>query len=53
MRSITQTLQDIGGGQLLAELQDQLASLNTATSDTNKAGSLTLKINIKPAGNGK
>ena len=54
MRSATDTLRDIAGGELVEELGDALRDLNTAISLTEekKGGSITLKISVKPAGRG-
>lgn len=54
MRSVTDTLRDIAGGELVEEMGDALRDLNNAISlvDTKKGGSITLKINVKPAGRG-
>lgn len=54
MRSATDTLRDIAGGELVEEMGDAIRELNTAISlvDEKKGGSITLKINVKPAGRG-
>ncbi|QKJ67461.1 hypothetical protein HQN60_12515 [Deefgea piscis] len=52
MRSATDTLRDIAGGELVEDLGEVIRELNTAISlvDNGKGGSITVKINIKPAG---
>lgn len=54
MRSATDTLRDIAGGQLVEELGDAIRELNAAIAytDDKKGGSITLKLHIKPAGRG-
>lgn len=49
MRPFFDVLRDIRKGECIAELDEQLAKLQQAVSETNKAGELTLKIKIQPA----
>lgn len=46
-------LQEQRGGSLHGELSDALAEVASAVVDLNKAGSLTLKLTIAPAGKGQ
>lgn len=48
-RPFSAFLQEQRDGLLHAELSDQLATLAAAVSDTNKAGTLTLTIKVKPS----
>ncbi|UXY13838.1 hypothetical protein N8I74_10940 [Chitiniphilus purpureus] len=54
MRSATDMLRDIAGGELVEHFGDAIRELNHAITacDDKKGGSITLKINIKPAGRG-
>ena len=45
-------IQDVRDGRAHAELTGQLAELLAAVLETGKGGSLTLKIDVKPAGRG-
>ena len=45
-------IQDVRDGRAHAELSTQLAELLAAVRLTGKGGSLTLKIDVKPAGRG-
>jgi hypothetical protein len=52
MRVATDILREIAGGELVDELGDSIRDLNTAIEAAQKGGSITLKIDIKPAGRG-
>lgn len=54
MRTATDTLRDIAGGELVEEMGDALRDLNNAITlvEEKKGGSITLKISVKPAGRG-
>ena len=45
-------LQDLRDGRAHSELSGQLAELLTKVRETGKAGAITLKVKIKPAGRG-
>lgn len=48
----TETLRQIQRGTLLTELEDELAAVVNAVSESGKAGKLTLEITVKPASKG-
>ncbi len=50
MRLLSDTLRDIGAGALNHEASEALSSLVQAVDEHGKAGALTIKINLKPAG---
>lgn len=52
MRSATDTLRDIAGGELVEEMGDAIREVTTAIAEVEekKGGTITLKISIKPAG---
>lgn len=54
MRSATDTLRDIAGGELVEEMGEALRDLNNAITlvEEKRGGSITLKLNVKPAGRG-
>lgn len=47
-KPITDTLGEINGGQFLGELTDELYAIVRQVQETRKAGSLTIKLNVKP-----
>ena len=47
-RPITDLLRELRNGQLLEDLASQMATLVSAVESTGKAGSLTLKLDVKP-----
>lgn len=49
-RPFADVLRELSGGQTIVECGDRLAELVEAVAETGKAGSLTLKINVKPNG---
>lgn len=51
-RPFDATLRDIRFGGLVDELTQQMAALVAAVDSTQRAGELTLKIKLKPAGGG-
>ena len=48
-RPFLETLRELRNGATLDDLSEQMAALVAAVRDSNKSGSLTLKISIKPA----
>lgn len=50
MRPFTDILRDIRRGRVVDALTEELAEVVRAVKDTDKAGSLTLKLDIKPQG---
>jgi len=53
VRPIVDTLRDIRQGNCLDELSVYLNDLVAAVRETGKAGDITLKLKISPAGSGK
>lgn len=52
MRLFTDILRDIRRGDVVHKLSEALAEVVRAVLDTDKAGSITLTLNIKPRGKG-
>ena len=52
MRPATDILRDIAAGELVENLGDAIRTVNAAVDVAGKAGSITLVINLKPAGRG-
>lgn len=52
MRNFAQVLADIRRGACVDELTDELKELLEACEETGRGGSLTLKLTIKPNGDG-
>lgn len=48
-RPFLETLRELRNGATLDDLSEQMAALVAAVRDSNKSGSLNLKISIKPA----
>lgn len=48
-RPFLETLRELRNGATLDDLSEQMAALVAAVRDSNKNGSLTLKISIRPA----
>lgn len=48
MRLITDILRDIRNGKVVNAASSQMAELVLAVADTGKAGSLTIKLTVKP-----
>ena len=52
MTHITETMNQIGRGSFLAKASEELMELVRLVNETDKAGSLTLTITVKPASSG-
>lgn len=52
IRPIVDTLREIRQGALLDEASEELAEVVKRVSETGKAGALSLKLTVKPAGRG-
>lgn len=51
-RPFADVIRDLAGGRVYDDLTSQLGEVVTAVVETGKAGSLTLKIDVKPNGEG-
>lgn len=51
--NIINIIQELRGGQTLLELNDEAANVVKQVEETNRAGSITLTITIKPGGGNK
>lgn len=51
-RQIADVLRDLAGGQTYDQINGALAEIVTACQETGKVGELSLKLKIKPSGDG-
>lgn len=51
-RSFSEVIAEYGHGRLMERLSDKLAEVVAAVGETNLKGTLTLKLNVEPSGEG-